>query len=69
LKPKNCIGGFGGDLGVVGKPLVSESDLIECISKKLRTKVRKILIFESIFLIEIQTNCKNWVWEGKKGPL
>jgi hypothetical protein len=25
--------------------------------------VWKILIFERILLIEIQTNCKNWVWK------
>jgi len=25
----------------------------------------KIFIFEWISLLEIQTNCKNWVWKGK----
>jgi hypothetical protein len=57
--------GFGGVRGVVGKPLMSESDLIECISKQLKTKVWKILIFESIFLIEIQTNCQKIGFEIK----
>jgi len=28
-----------------------------------RARVWKILIFERILLIEIQTNCKNWVWK------
>ncbi len=57
--------GFGGVLGVVGKPLMSESDLIECISKQFQTKLWKILIFESIFLIEIQTNCQKIGFEIK----
>jgi hypothetical protein len=30
-----------------------------------KAKVWKILIFECILLLEIQTNCKNWVWKGK----
>jgi hypothetical protein len=59
---------LGGLLGVVGKPLVSESDLIECISKNFRTKVWKILNFESIFLDRNSNKLqkKNCVWEGKK---
>jgi hypothetical protein len=28
-----------------------------------RANVWKILIFEWILLLEIQTNCKNWVWK------
>ncbi len=28
-----------------------------------RTKVWKLLFFEWILLLEIQTNCKNWVWK------
>jgi hypothetical protein len=28
-----------------------------------KAKVWKILIFERILLLEIQTNCKNWVWK------
>jgi hypothetical protein len=30
-----------------------------------RAKLQKILIFEWILLLEIQTNCKNWVWKDK----
>ncbi len=30
-----------------------------------RTKVWKILLFEWILLLKIQTNCKNWVWKEK----
>jgi hypothetical protein len=30
-----------------------------------RAKVWKILIFEWIPLLKIQTNCKNWVWKEK----
>jgi hypothetical protein len=30
-----------------------------------RAKVWNILILEWILLLEIQTNCKNWVWKGK----
>jgi hypothetical protein len=42
-----------------------KSNLIEFISKQIRPKVWKILIIELIFLLEIQTNFKNWVWRGK----
>jgi hypothetical protein len=28
-----------------------------------RAKVWKILIFEWILLLEIQKNCKNWIWK------
>jgi hypothetical protein len=28
-------------------------------------EVWKMLIFEWILLLEIQKNCKNWVWYGK----
>ncbi len=30
-----------------------------------KANVGKILIFEWILLLEIQTNCKNWVWKEK----
>ncbi len=30
-----------------------------------RAKVWKLLIFEWILLLKIQTNCKNWVWNKK----
>jgi hypothetical protein len=30
-----------------------------------KAKVWKILIFECILLLEIETNCKNCVWKGK----
>jgi hypothetical protein len=30
-----------------------------------RAKVWKILIFEWILLLDIQINCKNWVWKEK----
>jgi hypothetical protein len=30
-----------------------------------KAKVWKILIFEWILLLKIQTNCKNWVWKEK----
>jgi hypothetical protein len=34
-----------------------------------RAGLWKILIFEWILLLEIQTNCKNWVWKEKSiGP-
>ncbi len=31
----------------------------------LRAKVVKTLIFQSIFWLKIQTDCKTWVWKGK----
>ncbi len=34
-----------------------------------RAKVWKILIFEWILLLEIQANCKNWVWKEKSVKL
>ncbi len=34
-----------------------------------KTKVWKILIFEWILLLEIQTNCKSWVWKEKSVEL
>jgi hypothetical protein len=30
-----------------------------------KAKVWKILIFQWILVLEIQTNCKNWVWKEK----
>jgi len=35
----------------------------------LRAKVCKILSFEWILLLEIQTNCENWVWKEKSVEL
>jgi hypothetical protein len=56
---------FRGVLGVVGKALASQI-LIEFYFTIFRAKVLKILIFLSgFYLVEIQTNCKNWVLEGK----
>jgi hypothetical protein len=43
---------------------LGKSDIIEFVSK-FRTKVWKILIFEWILLLEIETNCKSWVWKEK----
>jgi hypothetical protein len=40
---------------------LDELELMEFFFTIFRAKVWKILIFEWILLLEIQTNCKNWV--------
>jgi hypothetical protein len=44
---------------------LGEPDLIEFYFTIFTPKVWKILVFEWILLLKIQTNCKNWVWKKK----
>jgi hypothetical protein len=58
---------FGGVLGVLRKALDESQILIEFIKSQFsELRLWKRLIFEWILLLEIQTNCQNWVWKGKK---
>jgi hypothetical protein len=50
-------------LGVVGKPLMNQINKVYVTIFKV--KEWKILIFEWILLLEIQTICKTWVWKEK----
>jgi hypothetical protein len=50
-------------LGVVGKPSMNQINKIYLTI--LKAKEWKILIFEWILLLEIQTICKTWVWKEK----
>ncbi len=58
IKIENCnLGAFF----VVGRPQQVRFNKVYFII--FRIKVLKILIFEWILLLEIQTNCKNGVWK------
>jgi hypothetical protein len=42
---------------------LGKSNLIKLISQFSELRCGKILFLEWILLLEIQTNCKNWVWK------
>jgi len=56
---------FGGVLRVVEKPLTDKSDLIEFLFHNFQSEGVEHVDFLMDFVLDIQTNCKNWVWKEK----
>jgi hypothetical protein len=63
IKTENCIGTWGAFVVLVESPRWARFNRVYFTI--FLAKVWKILIFEWILLLKIQTNCKNWVWKEK----
>ncbi len=63
IETENCIGIWG--YSWCCWKALNELDFVEFISQIFKAKLWKILIFGWILWLEIQTNCKIWVWKEK----
>jgi len=66
IETENCIGILGVSLVLLESPWQVRFNRV-CFTI-FRAKVWKILIFERILLLEIQTNCKNWARKESVEP-
>ncbi len=63
IKTENCIEFWGCSCYCWKAP--KESDLIKFISQFSELRYERYWFFKWILFLEIQTNCKNWVWKEK----
>jgi hypothetical protein len=54
---------FGGVLRVVKKPLTDKLDLIEFLFHNFQSEGVEQSDKRMDFVLDIQMNCKNWVWK------